>query len=125
MSQLLIWQDGKTGWLRSALVERTKKRRPPNSPRYGVAAEHPMFSHEQTALIRYAFYNKPVACALCGKLRKRHWTTLVPFRAIDVDAPENFMMIDPARAPLLPALAPVCESHPLAEEPLPMEEMTR
>lgn len=122
MSQLLIFTDKKNGRLRTLMVEPGKHRRKPNAPRYGYAEANAMFSAEQTALIRFLLFKKPVPCALCGKKSKRHWTTLVPFQAVDVYDPRNFVSAQ-VYSDLFPPLTPVCDEHPLKEDRETMHEM--
>lgn len=76
--------------------------------KYYKAQDNPMFPPQITMLIRFARPVKAVACALCGKKRKKMWTMLVPFRAQSM-APFALIAGDE-----LPALTLVCEDHPLA-----------
>lgn len=60
------------------------------------------------AITRLLTYQKPVACAHCGKKRKRHWTLLVFFRVMDM--PETAFELVPSENEY-PPLTPVCDDH--------------
>ena len=82
--------------------------RPPCT--YYEAKENQMFSPELTALIRFVRYESKTPCALCGKLRKRHWTMLVPFGACDFA--KSFLILKASEQTFV-AGTPVCEVHPM------------
>lgn len=96
-----------------------------NTPSYFEAKPNPLFTDEQTALVRFIKFQQPVACAHCNRKRKAHWTSLVPFRAIDMDGPgqKNPFVLNTKEGPLLSPLTPVCHKHILAEDTETMEQM--
>lgn len=75
------------------------------------AKPNPMFTAAQRALIRFLHYNLPVKCAECGKSRKRHWTMLCAFQALDMG-----MLIPKRSGKVHLPLTPVCGKHLLAAE---------
>jgi hypothetical protein len=72
------------------------------------AKPNKLFSEEQRQLIRFLRYNKPVACAECGKKTKKMWTMLCTFTAKQWG---QFALTDSGKAH--PPLTAVCEDHPL------------
>lgn len=97
-------------------------------PKYLLAKENPLFTPGQTVLIRFVKFAKPTACAHCGKKKRQHWTTLLPFRAIDMDdraTQPNPFVLNTQAGPLLAPLTPVCGDHMLAEDHTAMTEMHR
>lgn len=61
-------------------------------------------------ITRFLTFSKPVACAHCGKKRKRHWTHLVFFHVME----EDFMVLRKSEKEY-PPLTPVCSDHILGE----------
>lgn len=86
---------------------------------------NPMFDEWQTAITKFFTYTKPVKCAYCGRMSKRHWTQLKFFRVAEgfemklldgkVVPANGFEMKDGAE--LFPPLTPVCGKHILSPEP--------
>jgi hypothetical protein len=74
---------------------------------YYEAKDNPMFPPEITMLIRFVRPEKAVKCAICGKMRKRLWTMLVPFRGQVM----NQFAMTPSDE--LEALIPICDDHPM------------
>lgn len=72
------------------------------------AKPNKLFSEEQTASLRFLRYNKPVACAECGKKKRTLWTLLCQFRAADFGI-VTLVSGDKSHLPL----TPVCQDHPL------------
>lgn len=94
------------------------KKVPPKSgeslPRFagvtiGEPKENPLFTEFQHAVTRFMTYDKPVACAHCGKKRKRHWTQLVFFHVMEMAV---FTLIKSDNE--YPPLTPVCDDHILS-----------
>jgi hypothetical protein len=95
---------------------------------YDVAVVAPkpnkLFSEWQTAITKYLVYSKPVKCAYCGRMGKRHWTQLKFFRIAEgfekklpngkVVPATGFQVSDGKE--LFPPLTPVCQKHILAPE---------
>jgi hypothetical protein len=75
------------------------------------AAPNPMFTRAHRELVRFLHYNLPVKCAECGKARKRHWTMLCSFQALDMG-----MLVPQRSGKVHLPLAPVCGKHLLAAE---------
>lgn len=105
------------------MVKPLKKRQIKNPPTYGAMKPNALFPDETTAVVRAVRFMQPVACARCGKMRRRHWTMLVPFHAIDMQKLAPLEEIDPASGPLFPPLTAVCGDHPIAPEGLVMQQM--
>jgi hypothetical protein len=78
--------------------------------RYGVSvgepAQNKLFDEVQHAITRFLTFIKPVKCAHCGKMKKKHWTQLVFFRVAE---PTGFTL-EPSAAQY-PPLTPVCTDH--------------
>lgn len=73
----------------------------------GTAKPNKMFPDWLTELVRFLRYTEPVACAHCGKMRKKHWTCLAAFHACEAG---QFSIIK--SKVILPPLAPICGNHP-------------
>jgi len=95
----------------------SKKRKSDKVPLFDVQiiepASNPMFEEWQHAITKFLIYTKPVACAHCGKKRKRHWTQLRFFSATDME-PGKFKL-EPGET-VYPPLTPVCADHLLLPE---------
>ena len=55
---------------------------PPPRVRFVEVMPNKMWSPQITALIRVALAEDPIACAQCGKLKRKLWTMLAPFHAM-------------------------------------------
>jgi hypothetical protein len=73
----------------------------------GTAKPNKMFPDWLTELVRFLRYTEPVACAHCGKMRKKHWTCLAAFRACTMG---QFALAK--SEVILPPLSPICGDHP-------------
>lgn len=78
------------------------------------AKPNKMFTEDMRQLIRFLHYTKAVACAECGKKKKRHWTMLCSFQATSMGA---FVLTRSGKVHR--PLTPVCGAHPLAPETEP------
>lgn len=83
--------------------------------RFGVSigepADNPLFDEVQHAITRFMTFIKPVKCAHCGKMTKKHWTQLVFFRV----AEPFVVVLHPSESQYAP-LTPVCTDHILQPE---------
>jgi hypothetical protein len=77
-----------------------------SKPAYFEAKPNKMFPQQLTDLLRFVKYPEPVACAVCGKKRKNHWTMLVKFRPHT----EGFVTTIPSENIYGPYM-PVCRQH--------------
>lgn len=66
-----------------------------------------MFPEEQTAWIRGLTYSRPIACADCGRKRRKMWTALYEFRSFTMDG------IGSMSRKVFQPLTPVCDEHPI------------
>ena len=95
----------------------------------GVPRPNKMFPDWATERVLLLSYTKPVPCAHCGKLRKKHWTMLMAFSVATEPGPgDNPCVVQEFNEVHLP-LTPVCGKHCLrpmlpkrekqAKEPMP------
>lgn len=101
---------------------------PPPRVRFVEVMPNKMWSPQITALIRVALAEDPIACAQCGKLKRKLWTMLAPFHAT------TMLPFTLERGIERKSLELVCTDHPLApakriaevladeKEPWPWEE---
>jgi hypothetical protein len=69
-----------------------------------------MFGEITRACIRFVSYKEPVPCAVCGRQSKKHWTSVVRFKAANLK--DNQFVVKLSRR-YLDAGKPVCRDHPL------------
>lgn len=75
--------------------------------------QNPMFTEFQHQVTRFLIYNRPVACAACGKKKRTHWTQLCEFQAMDMSAGQFVLKRYP---PTFAPLTPVCTDHPISPD---------
>ena len=80
-----------------------------NEPQYYEARPNKMFPPQLTSLIRFVRFKEGEFCSHCGAKRKKQWTMLVPFHAVDM------LQFTTTRSDKeLPALSPICDKHMMA-----------
>ena len=86
------------------------------------AKPNKMFTEEQRQDVRFLIYNRPVACAHCGRKTRSHWTLLCAFRSMAAleDMPFGGDLSHNDKS--FPPLTPVCGEHALAPDIAKAEE---
>lgn len=87
-----------------------KARRVGAEPEYFPPKPNPMFPDWLTAMLSFVRYPEPVACAHCGRKKKRGlWTLCVPFNV--AGEPEQTHLVLRFSPKVYPRLTPVCDDH--------------
>lgn len=84
-----------------------------NEVRMFESKPNKMFPDWMTQRLRFLRYAEPVKCAVCGSLRKNHWTMLMSFKGAIFG--KHLLTLEPEPTVHLP-MTPVCRDHILMPE---------